>query len=70
MEFFGTSLWRALVDFFFRWRRFTNKLESRIRDLIVVLHGNFSGAADVNDEVTQKTGQLMNRQVLSPGTSL
>jgi hypothetical protein len=56
--------------YFLRRRRFTNNLEARIHDIIVVLSGHFSGAADANDEVTQKAGQLMNRQGLAPGTSL
>jgi hypothetical protein len=40
--------------YFLRRRRFTNDMEARIRDVIVVLPEHFPGAADANDEETQK----------------
>jgi hypothetical protein len=67
--FFGAGLWSALV-FILRRRRFTDSLEARIRDVIVVLPGHFPGAADANDEDTQEKEQLMNRQGLTLGISL
>jgi hypothetical protein len=51
-------------------RRFKNNLEARIRDVIVVLPGNFPGAADENDEETQEKEELVDRQGLELGTSL
>lgn len=56
--------------YFLGRRHFTDNLEARIRDVIVVLPGHFPGAADANDEETQKKKQLMNRQGLALGISL
>ena len=56
--------------YFLRRCRFTNNLEARIRDIIVVLPGHFPSAADANDEETPKKEQLMDRQGLALGFSL
>jgi len=56
--------------YFLRRCRFTNYLEARIRDIIVVLPGHFPSAADANDEETQKKEQLMDHQGLALGISL
>lgn len=42
-------------------RRFTNNLEARIRDVIVVVSGHFPGAADANDK-----GNAEERTVTGP----
>ena len=56
IQSFVSGLWRASVYFFLRRRRFTNNLVARIRHVILVLSVHFPGAADANDEETQKEG--------------
>lgn len=69
IQFFGDGLWWALL-YFLRRHRFTNNLETRIRDVIVVLRGHFPSTADANDEEMQKKEQLLDRQGLELGLSL